>query len=790
MVKPPIVDVIARDIRNCRIRNATDQDLVEYLQLNYPRDYSRTKLKVLESMVRKARDKNNKRMREKLRAADEDDEDEASAAAATPSRKRKKKEDASEVKLIRLEAEHLKSAFIFSGTDSSEVSTSEDAIYGEKLESRTDLISDALRDKYVKQAKLEEASGSDKHMEVEMDKKRGKASNVDKKAAGRSKVSHELEPKKNEGPRFCDMGGLNKILEELTMEVLAPLCHPQVPSYLGVKPVAGILLHGPPGCGKTMLANAIANEAGLPFYKISATEIVSGVSGVSEENIRELFSKACRTAPSIVFIDEIDAIALKRESSQKDMGRRIVTQLMTCMDESRQMLQAASSDSTPEISVQASRHVLVIGATNHPDEIDPGLRRPGRFDSEIYLGVPDENARIQILSALTRGLKLEGSFDLLKIARLTPGYVGADLASLANKAGNLAMQRIMKNRKEKVLTEPVEDGNAIEWWKRSWLPDELENLSITMDDFEEAIKKVQPSSKREGFSTIPDVKWEDVGGLDDLRKVFTSHIVKQIRFPEKCKLFGMDFDTGFLLYGPPGCGKTLLAKAVANEAGANFIHIKGPEILNKYVGESETAIRSIFNRARTCAPCILFFDEVDSLTTKRGKDGGWVVESVAMQLMMELDGGDKRSGVYVIGATNRREAMDPAFLRPGRFGKHLYVGCPSPDQRVQILKAVSRKKPIDPDVDLDALARSAACGNFTGADLSALVHEASVAAFEEAETLEQGGNAVAAFSGSTIRMKHFEEALAALSGSSKLAKNTSELKKKKLVGGISGSVAE
>uniref|UniRef100_A0A7N0TQ95 AAA+ ATPase domain-containing protein n=1 Tax=Kalanchoe fedtschenkoi TaxID=63787 RepID=A0A7N0TQ95_KALFE len=787
MGKMPILDIIGRRIQHCRIPNPTDDDLVEFLESNYPRDYSRTKRKQLEFMVRKARDKNSKRMREKLPAAEEDEEDEV--AAATPSRKRKKKANASEAKLSRMEAEHVKSSFMFSGTDSSEVSTSEDGIYGEKLEPKNDLMKDSLRDKYVKQTKAEEASGVENHVEVEMDEKRGEAITGGKKAAARSKVSHEFEPKKNEGPRLCDMGGMSQILEDLTMEVLAPLCHPQVPSYLGVRPVAGILLHGPPGCGKTMLANAIANEAGLPFYKISATEIVSGVSGASEENIRELFSKACRAAPSVVFIDEIDAIALKRESSQRDMGRRIVTQLMTCMDESRQTLQAASSDSTPETSVQASPHVLVIGATNHPDEIDPALRRPGRFDSEIYLGVPDENARIQILSVLTRGLKLEGAFDLLKIARLTPGYVGADLASLANKAGNLAMQRIMKNRKDKLLNEPMEDVDATEWWKQSWLPGELENLSITMDDFEEAVKRVQPSSKREGFSTIPNVRWEDVGGLDDLRKVFTSHIVKQIKFPEKCKLFGVNFDTGFLLYGPPGCGKTLLAKAVANEAGANFIHIKGPEILNKYVGESETAIRAIFNRARTCAPCILFFDEVDALTRKRGKDGGWVVESVAMQLMMELDGGDTRSGVYVIGATNRREAMDPAFLRPGRFGKHLYVGCPSPDQRVQILKAVSRKKPIDPDVDLDALARSAACGNFTGADLSALVHEASVAAFEEAETLEQSG-AVAAANVSTIRMRHFEQALAALSGPRKMAKNSEDIKKRKLVGGISGSIAD
>ncbi|CAM9003217.1 unnamed protein product [Rhodiola kirilowii] len=786
MGKTPAVDIIGRQIQNCRILSPTDEDLVKFLVDSYPSHYGRTKRKHLQSMVRKARENNSKRMKEKMIAEEEVDEEDELVADTQSSRKRKKKEDVSEKKLSDLEAEHRKS-FNFSGTESSEVSTSEDWIYEEKLEPKMDLMKDALRDKYGKK------SGAEKHMEVEIDGKRGKGGYGGKKAVGKSKVSDDVERPRNQGLMFIDMGGMSELLEELTMEVVLPLCLPQVLSILGVTPVSGILLHGPSGCGKTMLAEAIANEAGVPFHKISATEIVSGVSGASEENIRELFSKAIRTSPSIVFIDEVDAIGLKREGAQRDMVRRIVTQLMTCMDESSQSLQAVSSDSAPETLDQAFRHVLVIGATNHPDEIDPALRR--RFDNEYYLGVPDDKARVQILTVLTRRLQLEGSFDLLKLARLTPGYVGADLANLANKAGHLAFKRIVKDQKNKILNKAGDNMDPVEWRKQPWSRREWDNLFITMDDFEEAIKKVQPSSKREGFSTIPDVKWEDVGGLDDLRKEFSSQIVTSIMFPEKNEKFGIDFDKGFLLHGPPGCGKTLLAKAVANESGANFIHIKGPEILNKYVGESENAVRAIFNRARTCAPCILFFDEVDALTRKRGKDSGWVGDSVANQLMMELDGGDKRSGVYVIGATNRLEAMDPAFLRPGRFGKHLYVGNPSPDQRAQILKAVCRKRPIDPDVNLDALARSAACENFSGADLSALVLDASIIARDEDTTLELSGDAAAAAAGiSTISMRHFDQALAAIntadSKENKRKREENTKRRKTLLCGISGSVAE
>jgi ribosome biogenesis ATPase len=510
--------------------------------------------------------------------------------------------------------------------------------------------------------------------------------------------------------------------------------------------VTGILLHGPPGCGKTRLAHAIANETGLPFHHISATEVVSGVSGASEEYIRELFDKAKRTAPSIVFIDEIDAIASKRENLQREMEKRIVTQLMTSMDE-------------PESSDEPRGYVLVIGATNRPDSLDPALRRPGRFDREFFVGVPDESAREEILSVLTRNLKLDGSFDLRKIARSTPGFVGADLAALANKAGNLAMKRIIDERKRE-LSQDLMSENTKGWWREPWLPEEINKLAIKMSDFEEAAKMVQPSARREGFSSIPNVKWEDVGGLDIIRHEFDRYIVRRIKHPEYYEGIGMNLESGFLLYGPPGCGKTLIAKAVANEAGANFIHIKGPELLNKYVGESELAVRTLFNRARTCAPCVLFFDEVDALTTERGKEGGWVIERLLNQLLIELDGAEQRRGVFVIGATNRPEVMDRALLRPGRFGKLLYVPLPSPDDRVLILKALARNKHFDSSVDLSAIGRMEACENLSGADLAELMNEAVMAALDE--KLASIETTCESF---TIRTSHFEVALSKVSPS-------------------------
>ncbi|KAK8651713.1 hypothetical protein V6N13_141299 [Hibiscus sabdariffa] len=762
--------ILSRRLQSCQQAYSTVDEIVDHLRTNYP-DYKRIKQQPFTRAVQQALQSSSKHIQKPSPSAfdfkfdaDSDEHEHAVATSSSPSlsrsRKKLRRPDGTGQRLQRLEELHIErrrvqrdDSLSSSDTDSSSseevdeaVSTSEYAIYGEKEEPKYDLMKSMLRHTY-NQSNSTKSKFEEKNIEMEV--------SVTAATAGGG-----VEVNGKEGPRFRDLGGMGGVLEELMMEVIVPLYHPHLPRWLGVRPMAGILLHGPPGCGKTKLAHAIANETGVPFYKISATEVVSGVSGASEENIRELFSKAYRTAPSIVFIDEIDAIASKRENLQREMERRIVTQLMTCMDESHRLEQLNDKDSNLESSDSKPGYVLVIGATNRPDAVDSALRRPGRFDREIVLGVPDENARREILSVITSNLRLEGSFDLLKIARATPGFVGADLAALANKAGNLAMKRIIDQRRHAISKESVDEEQADQWWRQPWLPEEIVKLTITMADFEEAVKMVQPSSRREGFSTIPNVKWEDVGGLDFLRKEFDRYIVRRIKFPEEYAEFGVDLETGFLLYGPPGCGKTLIAKAVANEAGANFIHIKGPELLNKYVGESELAVRTLFSRARTCSPCILFFDEVDALTTKRGKEGGWVVERLLNQLLIELDGADQRRGVYVIGATNRPEVMDRAVLRPGRFGKLLYVPLPSPDERGLILKALARKKPIDADVDLSAIGRMEACENLSGADLSALMNEAAMAALEE--KLTSTGISETSW---TIKALHFERALSKISPS-------------------------
>nr|GMD43678.1 cell division control protein 48 homolog C [Ipomoea batatas] len=790
------LQALRRQIETCRSKYSTVEQIVDHLRSAYPQ-YGRQKMQPFTKRVQDVLQTINSRG-----SLIEDSSDDSSDQA-TPPRKIPRRIDESEKRLQQIEAQHLRnmqrkkqgadeelsSSDSETGSDDSTPTSSSslDAVYGEKIEPKHDLMRSMLRDQYSEQKAKTTPKSNAKVMEVEVvnnsdankvKKKvpllKGKqvlppspAVNLGKKGPELGGIGIESNGEKpNAGPKFKDLGGMGSVVEELKMEVMVPLYHPQLLKHLGIRPMSGILFYGPPGCGKTKLAHAIANETGVPFYKISATELVSGISGASEENIRELFSKAYRTAPSIVFIDEIDAIASKRENVQREMERRIVTQLMTCMDESHRNVQHADGNSASERvdgghgnAMQEgddgkSSHVLVIGATNRPDSIDPALRRPGRFDREIVLGIPNENARVDILSVLTRNLKVEGAFDLMKIARSTPGFVGADLVALTNKAGNLAMKRIIDQRKTELSEEPVGGEHNEEWWKEPWSPEEMEKVSITMADFEEAVKMVQPSSRREGFSAIPNVKWEDVGGLELLRREFDRYIVRRIKYPEVYEGFGVDLETGFLLYGPPGCGKTLIAKAVANEAGANFIHVKGPELLSKYVGEGEFNIRTLFNRARTCSPCIIFFDEVDALTTERNKEGSYVIERMLNQLLIELDGAEQRKDVYVIGATNRPEAMDRALLRPGRFGKLLYVPLPSPDERGLILKALARKKSIDPSVDLAALGRHDCCKNLSGADLSALMLEAAMAAVDE--KLELSSKMSIDGVPTTIKDVHFE----------------------------------
>lgn len=526
----------------------------------------------------------------------------------------------------------------------------------------------------------------------------------------------------NSNVTFADIGGIEDTLLEIC-KLLVHMKHPEIYQSLGVIPPRGFLLHGPPGSGKTHLAHAIAGELELPFIKIAATEIVSGVSGESEERVRDIFEKAVSSAPCLLFIDEIDAITPKRETALREMERRIVAQLLTCLDDLNQK--------------DATTQVLVIGATNRPDSLDPALRRAGRFDREISLGIPNEAARSRILKVLCKKLKLRSDFDYLSLAHQTPGYVGADLMALSREAATCAINRtfeelnVLPNKK---LDDKVQSA-------MNWLEDipplteeQLQNLYIEQSDFENALKSVQPSAKREGFATVPDTTWNDVGALKNIREELQLAILAPVNHREMFEKLGLSSSGGILLCGPPGCGKTLLAKAIANESGINFISVKGPELINMYVGESERAVRQCFQRARNSAPCVIFFDELDALCPRRNESAeSGSSARVVNQLLTEMDGLESRKQVFVLAATNRPDIIDPAMLRPGRLDKVLFVGLPSPDDREDILRTLTKNgtKPPLKDVDLRQLAYDARCNCFTGADLAALVREASVTALRE-----------------------------------------------------------
>ncbi len=496
---------------------------------------------------------------------------------------------------------------------------------------------------------------------------------------------------------YEDIGGMKHIIERVRELVELPLKHPELFRKLGIEPPKGILLYGPPGCGKTLLAKAVATESDAYFIAVNGPEIMSKFYGESEQRLREIFEDAKKHSPAIIFIDEIDAIAPKRDEVIGEVERRVVAQLLTLMD-----------------GLEGRGDVIVIGATNRPHGLDPALRRPGRYDREIEIPLPDKQGRLEILQIHTRNAPLAKDVVLKKLAEVTHGFTGADLASLVKEAAMNALRRALPGID---LEEDVP-------------PQVLESLQITMEDFVKALKDVSPSGLREVLVEVPEVRWGDVGGLDEVKQQLREAIEWPLKSPEVFEGMGIHPPKGILLYGPPGCGKTLLAKAVATESEANFIAVKGPEILSKWVGESEKAVREIFRRARQVSPAVVFFDEIDSIAPARGfrHDSG-VTDRIVNQLLSELDGIQTLKNVVVIGATNRADIVDSALLRPGRFDRIIYVPPPDKKARYEILKVHTKNVPLDKDVDLLRIAELT--NGYSGADLEALVREAAVLALRE-----------------------------------------------------------
>lgn len=528
---------------------------------------------------------------------------------------------------------------------------------------------------------------------------------------------------------YEDIGGLGDAVGRVREMIELPLRHPELFKRLGVEAPKGVLLHGPPGTGKTLLAKAVANETNTSFYTIGGPEIMSKYYGESEEKLRSIFEQAEKNAPSIIFIDEIDSIAPKREEVSGEVERRIVAQLLSLMD-----------------GMSSRGKVVVIGATNRVNAIDPALRRPGRFDREIEIGVPDRNGRLEILQVHTRGMPLAKDVNLEKIADISHGFVGADLQSLSKEAGMRALRKILPEIDLSSQSIPVET---------------LRKIIVTMQDFMDVVKEMEPSAMREVFVEVPDVKWEDIGGLSSIKQELQEAVEWPLKYQGVFAYADAMPPKGILLYGPPGTGKTLMAKAAANESEANFISIKGPELLSKWVGESEKGVREVFRKARQAAPCIIFFDEVDAIAPRRGGGLGsdsHVTERLISQLLTELDGLEILTNVVVIAATNRPDIIDPALLRPGRFDRLLYVPLPDKNSRLQIIKIHTKKKPLAEDINMDDLVGHTE--GYTGADIASLASAAVMLALREhVAKYKDPKEAVSHQQELKIHMKHFEDAM-------------------------------
>ena len=552
--------------------------------------------------------------------------------------------------------------------------------------------------------------------EVIISEESSKAIQISKEGGATASITYE------------DIGGLGDAVARVREMIELPLRHPELFKRLGVEAPKGVLLHGPPGTGKTLLAKAVANETNSNFSAIGGPEIMSKYYGESEEKLRSIFEQAEKNAPSIIFIDEIDSIAPKRDEVSGEVERRIVAQLLSLMD-----------------GMTSRGKVVVIAATNRVNAIDPALRRPGRFDREIEIGVPNRDGRLEVLQIHTRGMPMEKDVNLEKLADISHGFVGADLQSLAKEAAIRALRRVLPEINLSSESIPLET---------------LKKIVVRMQDFMDVIKEMEPSAMREVFVEVPDIKWEDIGGLSSIKQELQEAVEWPLKYNQIFTYSDATPPKGILLYGPPGTGKTLMAKAAANESEANFISIMGPELLSKWVGESEKGVREIFRKARQAAPCIIFFDEMDAITPARGGSFGdsHVTERVISQFLTELDGLEILTNVVVIGATNRPDIIDPALLRPGRFDRILYVPPPDRDSRLQIIKIHTKKKHLAEDVDIDQLADNTE--GYTGADIASLSSAAVMLALREhVSKYKEPNEAEKHKEELKIQMKHFEAAI-------------------------------